>query len=259
MSDRPVALVTGASSGIGAELARLLAASGHDLVVVARRRRPLEELAQELHTAHGTTVELLPLDLQSATGIQAVVERVSSGHPLAMVTNNAGFGWYGPLVEQPTDSMESMVTVNVTAVTAVSRAAAASMVPRRSGAILNVSSTAGFVPGPLSAVYHATKAFVTSLTEALHEEVRPYGVHVTALCPGITPTGFQERAHVDTRRVPAFALTDARSVAIAGLAAVARNQAICVPGVANRLGQVGSQLAPRSVVRRMSGQVLKRL
>lgn len=136
----------------------------------------------------------------------------------------------------------------------------ASMVPRRRGALLNVSSTAGFVPGPHSALYHAAKAFVTSLSEALHEEGLPHGVRVTALCPGYTPTGFQERANIGKGRspMPSFAVTDARAVAACGLAALKRNQAVCIPGAANRLAQVGSQLAPRSVVRRMSGKVLQR-
>jgi len=259
MSDRPVALVTGASSGIGWQLARQLAGRGHDLVVVARREGLLQQLAGEVGSEHGTAVEVLPADLQTDRGITTVVDRVVEGSPLAVVVNNAGFGWYGPMVEQGPSAVTSMLSVNVAAVAAISRAALASMVPRRQGGLLNVSSTAGFVPGPRSALYHATKAFVTALTEALHEESRPYGVHVTALCPGFTPTGFQDRAGVDTRHIPGFALTDAASVAEAGLAALARNQVLCTPGLANWLARLGSQLAPRTVVRRMSGQVLRRM
>lgn len=260
MSDRPVALVTGASSGIGEHLARQLAADGHDLVVVARNRQALERLALELQDAHRATVEVLAADLGTAEGVAAVASRVTDGDPLDVVVNNAGFGWFGDMAEQPPTVVESLVAVNVSAVAQLSRAAVASMVPRRHGGLLNVSSTAGFVPGPHSALYHAAKAFVTSLSEALHEEALPHGVRVTVLCPGYTPTGFQERANIGNGRspMPSFAVTDARSVASSGLAALARNQAVCVPGTANRLAQVGSQLAPRSVVRRMSGKVLQR-
>lgn len=260
MSERPVALVTGASSGIGEHLARLLAAAGHDLVVVARNRQALERLALEVQSADGATVEVVPADLATADGVAAVAGRIGDGAPLDVVVNNAGFGWFGDMADQPADMVADMVAVDVAAVAELSRAAVAAMVPRRRGGLLNVSSTAGFVPGPHAALYHAAKAFVTSLSEALHEEVRAHGVRVTALCPGFTPTGFQQRAGVGdaTMPVPGFAVTDARSVAAAGLAALARNEAVCVPGAANRLSQLGVRLAPRSVVRRMSGRVLAR-
>lgn len=260
MSDRPVALVTGASSGIGEHLARQLASAGHDLVLVARNRQALERLARDLQAAHGTTVEILPADLAVADGVASAVARIADGDPLDVVVNNAGFGWFGDMVDQPPAVVESLVAVDVAAVAHLSRAAVASMVPRRRGGLLNVSSTAGFVPGPHSALYHAAKAFVTSLSEALHEEALPYGVRVTALCPGYTPTGFQERANIGDRRspMPSFAVTDASMVAASGLVALARNQAVCIPGAANRLAQVASHLVPRSVVRRMSGKVLER-
>lgn len=259
MSQRPTALVTGASSGIGEQLARLLSAD-HDLVLVARNQQALERLAHELESAQGASVEVLPADLATTGGVDAVVGRVADGAPLDMVVNNAGFGWFGNLVDQDPEAVAAMVAVDVTAVALLSRAALQGMVARRRGSLLNVSSTASFVPGPHAAVYHAAKAFVTSLTEALHEEVRPHGVHVTALCPGFTPTGFQQRAGVvdGSSPVPAFVVTDARTVAVAGLAAAARNDAVCVPGAFNRLGQVGTHLAPRSVVRRISGRVLAR-
>ncbi|MCK4176955.1 SDR family NAD(P)-dependent oxidoreductase [Aciditerrimonas ferrireducens] len=258
MAERPVALVTGASSGIGERFARLLAADGHDLVVVARRRPALEALARALHEAYGTEVEVLVADLASEEGLRAVEDRLARG-PVETVVNNAGFGWYGPYWEQPEAVVTEMVAVNVAAVARVARAALGPMVARRRGGLLNVSSTASFAPGPRGALYHATKAFVTSLSEALHEEARPHGVRVTALCPGFTPTGFQERARVSTVRVPRFAVTDPDRVARAGLAALARNQALCVPGAANVAAMVGSQLAPRSVVRRMAGRVLESL
>ncbi len=259
MNGRSIALVTGASSGIGEQFARLLAEAGHAVVAVARNRQALERLALEVHDRHGIEVEVLAADLETPAGVAVVVQRIADGAPLDLVVNNAGFGWYGPFGEQPAASVEAMVAVNVTALALVSRAALASMLPRGRGGLLNVSSTAGFVPGPRGAVYHATKAFVTSLTESLHEEARPHGVRVTALCPGFTPTGFQRRAEVGTDGLPGFAVTDARMVAAAGLAAVERNQAICVPGVPNRVVRVAGQVMPRALIRRVSARVLERI
>ncbi len=251
--------MTGASSGIGEQFARLLAEDGHDVVAVARNRQALERLALEVHDRHGTEVEVLAADLETPAGVDLVAQRIADGAPLDLVVNNAGFGWYGPFGEQPSASVEAMIAINVTALALVSRAALASMLPRGRGGLLNVSSTAGFVPGPRGAVYHATKAFVTSLTESLHEEARSHGVRVTALCPGFTPTGFQHRAKVGTDGLPGFAVTDARVVAAAGLAAVERNQAICVPGAPNRLVRVAGQVMPRSLIRRVSARVLERI
>ena len=259
MAVRPTALVTGASSGIGEHLARQLAANGHDLVLVARRRDPLERLRDEVAKEYGTESEVLIADLQDRVGLDAVRTRIGEGDPLAVVVNNAGFGHYGSFVEQPLEELVDMVRLDVLAVMVLSRAALGSMVPVRSGKLLNVSSTAGFVPGPFGAVYHGSKAFVTSLTESLHEEVKPSGVHVTALCPGFTPTGFQARADVGLGGVPSWMVTDAASVAAEGLAALERNDALCVPGLVNKVAAVGTRLGPRSVVRKISGRVLKQL
>ncbi len=256
---RPTALVTGASSGIGEHIARRLAARGHDLVLVARRRDPLERLRDEMASAHGAASEVLIADLQDRAGLDDVRARIEGDRPLAVVVNNAGFGHYGSFVEQSVEDLADMVRLDVLAVMVLSRAALGTMVPVRSGKLLNVSSTAGFVPGPHGAAYHGSKAFVTSLTESLHEEVRRSGVHVTALCPGFTPTGFQARADVRLTGVPGFMVTDAATVAAEGLAALDRNDALCVPGFWNKATAVGTRLGPRSVVRKVSGSVLKRL
>jgi uncharacterized protein len=258
-SSRPTALVTGASSGIGEHLARQLAAAGHDLVLVARRRDPLERLRDDLATHHGTASEVLIADLQDRAGLDAVQARIDGGDPLAVVVNNAGFGRYGSFVDQPADDLADMVRLDVLAVMALSRAALGIMVPARAGKLMNVSSTAGFAPGPNGAVYHAAKAFVTSLTEALHEEAKPSGVHVTALCPGFTPTGFQERADVRLNRVPPWMVTDAARVAAEGLAALDRNDAIWVPGLVNKVSAVGARLGPRGAVRWVSGRILRQI
>jgi hypothetical protein len=133
------------------------------------------------------------------------------------------------------------------------------MVPRRSGNLLNVASTASFQPGPKNATYSATKAFVRSFTEALHEEVLSSGVHVTALCPGFTRTGFQSRAGMEATNVPGVMWAEPEAVALAGLSALERNQAVCVPGLMNKVGAASVRIAPRSVARKMAGQVLKRM
>lgn len=258
-TNRPTALVTGASSGLGEEFARQLAAAGNDLVVVARTRERLEALATELRDAHGASVEVLAADLADPEQLHGVETRVRVGDPLHTVVNNAGFGTYGRFWELPVAGEVSEVEVNVRALVAISHAALATMVPRRSGRLLNISSTAGFVPNVGSAVYGATKAFVTSFTESLHEEALGEGVHVTVLCPGFTRTGFQERAGISTRGLPSFAWADAPSVVAAGLAALERNDAMCVPRWVNKAVAVSPHLAPRSVVRKISAQVLKRI
>lgn len=251
--------MTGASSGIGEHLARHLAADGHDLVLVARRSEQLELLGAELDSAHGASSEVLAADLASPDGLELVRSRVAQGEPLAVVINNAGFGRYRSFAEEPPEDIVEMVRLNVLALTVLSRAALGRMIPARSGKLMNVSSTAGFSPGPGGAVYHASKAFVTSLSEALHEEALPHGVHVTALCPGFTPTGFQQRADVHLSRLPKWMVTDATFVAAQGLAALDRNDALCMPGFVNKASALSTKLGPRSVVRKLTGRVLKQL
>lgn len=254
------AVVTGASSGIGRALACQLAAGGHQLVLVARGKDRLVELANELNERHRVAVEVLPADLSLDEDVASVARRIGEDDEVGIVVNNAGVGWYGSFAAQPAGSLATMLAVNVGALTTLSRAALEPMVSRRCGALLNVSSTASAVPGPRAAVYHATKAYVSSFTEALHEEARPYGVHVTALCPGFTPTGFQQHAGCrPLQRLPRFLLSDADAVAAAGLSALERNEAVCVPGVLNKLSVLAARLGPRPAVRWGSRQVLARL
>lgn len=256
---RPAALVTGASAGLGEEFARQLAAAGHDLVLVARSGDRLDALAGELGSRHGVAVEVLVADLSDPAQLHSVETRVRVGSPLHTVVNNAGFGSFGRFWELPVASEVGQVEVNVRAVVALSHAALATMVPRGSGRLLNVSSTAGFAPGVGSATYGATKAFVTSFSEALHEETLRTGVHVTVLCPGFTRTGFQARAHVSTEGLPSFAWADPAAVVAAGLAALDRNEAVCVPRWVNKLVATAPRVAPRGLVRKVSAQVMRRL
>lgn len=245
------ALVTGASSGIGRELARQAAARGADVIAVARRRRELEDLAAEIGTRHGRDVEVLVADLLDPEDLARVAERVTDPvRPVDLVVNNAGFGSAGRFQELSLEREEAQIRLNVVALHRLSHAALSAMVPRRRGGLLNVSSVAGFQPVPRNATYGATKAFVTQFTETLHSEVRDHGVHVTALCPGFTRTEFQRRAGVGDRRLPEAVWLSAETVARAGLDAVTRNQAVCVPGLGYRalVGAVG--LLPRAAVRR---------
>lgn len=260
MANDPTALVTGASSGIGQAFAQKLAARGHHLVLVARDRARLEQVAHELEQVHHITTEVLAADLRVPDDLARVEARVAGGdRPVATVVNNAGHGSRGHFGELDIEAESGQIALNVTALVRLTHAAMTTMVPRRTGAVLNVSSAAGFQPAPFNAVYAATKAFVTSFTEAVHEEVASSGVKVSCLCPGFTRTGFQRAAGVSADRLPAFAWSTAEEVASAGLAALDRNQALCVPGLANKLAAGLLPVLPRGLVRRGAAQVTRRL
>jgi short-subunit dehydrogenase len=256
---RPIALVTGASSGIGESLARLLAERGHDLVLVARDRGRLEALAKELEGAFQASAQVLPADLTDAEQLATVEARCHDrSAPVAVLVNNAGFGTFGPLHTLDVDTEAREIQLNVVALVRLTHAAAAEMVERGTGGILNVSSLAGFQPGPSNATYSATKAFITSFTEAVHEELRGTGVSVTVLCPGFTRTGFQATANVPAEAVPGFMWQEADAVARVGLDALAKNRAVAIPGGLNKVLGTFSSLAPHAISRRLAAEVLKR-
>lgn len=245
------ALVTGASSGIGEEITRQLCASDVAVVAVARRTDRLEALATELATEVGS-VEVLTADLGTRDGQDEVAERIVDGdRPVDLVVNNAGFGTSGTFAELDVDRLSAEVELNVAALTRLSHAALAVMVPRRRGWLLNVSSVAGFQPAPHLAVYAATKAYVTSLSESLHDEVRTAGVTVTALCPGLTSTEFQSVSNTEGYQTafPGFLWTSVEQVAAAGLADVAKGRVLSVPGAVYKALTTVSSVTPRSVLR----------
>lgn len=247
------ALVTGASSGIGEAMVELLGEADIPTVVVARRAERLQELADRF-----PAVEVLVADLGTKKGLTAVAKRVSDhAMPVDLVVNNAGFGTSGDFHTLEAARLDQEVQVNVAALTRLSHAALAAMVPRGRGYLLNVSSVASFQPAPKLAVYAATKAYVTSLTESLHEEVRGSGVHVTALCPGLTRTEFQSVSNSDSyaSQYPAFVWLEAREVAEAGLDDVARGKALSVPGAIYKGMVTGSSIMPRTLARRLSAFV----
>jgi short-subunit dehydrogenase len=187
--------------------------------------------------------------------LAAVEARLAADPPIEMVVNNAGFGTFGNFHELPVDAEEREIRLNVLAVVRLSHAAAAAMVPRGHGSLVNVSSVAGVQPVPGDATYAATKAFVTSFTQSLHEELRPHGIHVTVLVPGFTRTEFQERAHYEPKFIPGFAWQEPNQVAEAALDAVAKNHAICVPGVVNKVTVALSDVTPTAVTRRIAARV----
>jgi hypothetical protein len=247
------ALVTGASSGIGEVLARKLAGAGVPTVVVARRADRLRAIADEF-----VDVEVLVADLLTMAGQRAVADRIADDtHPIDLVVNNAGFGTNGLFHELDVDRLDDEVELNVAALTRLSHAALAAMVPRRRGWLLNVSSVASFQPAPKLAVYAATKAYVTSLTESLHEEAKPHGVHVTALCPGLTKTEFQSVSNTEQYAddFPDIAWTSPDQVVDEGLSSVIANRALAVPGVQYKLLSAAANVTPRWLKRRMSAMI----
>lgn len=247
------ALVTGASSGIGEVMAERLGAAGVPTVLVARRRDRLEELASR-HDGF----EVLTADLTTVDGQASVAERIASvDRPIDLVVNNAGFGTSGAFVDLDADRLADEVELNIAALTRLSHAALTTMVPRGRGWLLNVSSVAGFQSAPRLAVYAATKAYVTSLTESLHAEVSGTGVKVTALCPGLTRTEFQRVSNTDhyADMFPGFVWDTADDVAKAGLDAVAKGKAVAVPGLVYKALVGASGITPRGLTRRISGLV----
>jgi short-subunit dehydrogenase len=247
------ALVTGASSGIGEVMTGLLADAGVATVVVARRQDRLRELA-ERHTG----IEVLVADLATDAGQSAVVARIADvDRPIELVVNNAGFGTSGAFHELDPERLVREIEVNVAALTRLSHAALATMIPRGRGWLLNVSSFASFQPAPKLAVYAATKAFVTSLTESLHEEAAASGVHVTALCPGLTRTEFQSVSRTGNYidEYPSFAWTSPDLVARTGLAGVVENKALSIPGTQYKFASALTNISPRWLRRKASARV----
>ncbi|RMG48677.1 MAG: SDR family oxidoreductase [Acidobacteria bacterium] len=245
---RSVALVTGASTGIGYELTRLLAADGHDLILVARSRDRLAAVAREMTAAHGVGAEALARDLSRQEDVRSLVQELG-GAEVDVLVNNAGFGSFGPFANTDLETLLAMIQLNVSAVTHLTRALLPGMLQRRRGRILNVASTAAFQPGPLMAVYYATKAFVLHLSEALAEELRGGPVTVTALCPGPTESEFARRAGMEESRLfRRWGVMDAATVARAGYRAMMRGKRLVVPGWTNRFLACAVRFVPRRLV-----------
>ena len=247
----PVALVTGASAGLGVEFARQLSKRGHRLVLAARRKERLEELAAELGNARAAAIDLSRPE--AVTKLIADIE--GAGEGVDLLINNAGFGLIGRFAELDAKREREMIDLNVGALTDLCRAVAPRMIARTSGGILNVASTAAFQPGPKMAVYFATKAFVLSLSEALHEELKPHGIKVSCLCPGPTRTEFGEVAGFGGNSLFDRVAMRADDVVRQGLNGLDRNRAVVVTGWLNKLGAASTRFAPRPAARKIAGSI----
>ncbi|MEO7411154.1 MAG: SDR family oxidoreductase [Sphingomicrobium sp.] len=243
--------MTGASAGLGADFARQCAARGERLVLVARRHDKLAALAKELGNARAVARDLG----QPGAAAALAADLASHGEHCQVLVNNAGFGLWGKFSALDGPRQRSMIDLNCGALVDLCHMMLAPMLERKSGAILNVASTAAFQPGPGMATYFATKAFVLSFTEALHEEVRSQGIKVTALCPGPTRTEFGEVAGFASNG--AFDKMSARSedVVAMGLKALDKNRAVAIPGLVNKAGAQGHRLLPRWLLRKVTASI----
>jgi short-subunit dehydrogenase len=243
------ALITGASAGLGRELAKLAAVDGVNLVLVARRRDRLEELARELSAAHGVAVTVSAADLADPAAPSAICEQVAAGGiAVDYLVNNAGFGSVGPFAKADLARQLEMITVNVRALVELTHRFLPGMLARKQGRILNIASVAGFVPGPFMATYYASKAFVLSFTEALATELSGTGVTVTASCPGPTKTEFSEVARNDEAKLYRRNVATAETVARHAYRAMLAGTTVAVPGLMNKLLVQSVRTAPRATL-----------
>ncbi len=250
----PTALITGASSGIGYELAKLFARDRYDLVLVARSAEKLARFAGELQRQYQVVVKTVAVDLSTAPAPQFLFDQLQrDGIAVDVLVNNAGYGSFGEFVSMPLEDGLGQISLNITALTAITRLFLPAMVKRGSGKIMNVASTAGFQPGPLMAVYYATKAYVISFSEALANELKPSGVTVTCFCPGATDTGFATRAGNDkTRLFQKFGPMDVKTVASDGYRGLMKGKTLVISGVKNWLVAESVRFAPRKAVTAIS-------
>jgi uncharacterized protein len=248
----PTALITGASAGIGRELARAFARDRYDVVLAARRIEALEQLAGELIGTHGIRASAMAVDLAEPGAAPKLYDQLQrAGATIDVLVNNAGFGAQGRVVDIPLERQREMVQVNVTALTELTRLFLPGMVERNTGGILNVGSTAAFQAGPWMAVYYATKAYVLSFTEAVAEEVAGSGLRVSCLCPGPTATEFAEAAQMTKVRLFQRATMSAADVARIGYDGWKDGKIIVIPGASNRVGAALVRVSPRPIVRRL--------
>jgi short-subunit dehydrogenase len=252
------ALITGASAGLGADLAWLFAADRHDLVVVARRKEKLEALAAEIQNRHKVTVHVVAGDLGKRGAAKRIADELNKrGIAIDYLVNNAGFGSTGAFAERDLEREVEMIEVNVVALVELTHLLVRPMLERKKGAILNLGSTAGFVPGPFMATYYASKAFVNSFSEALSEELAGTGVTVTVCCPGATATEFAQVAGNDKTALFKTKVMGSREVAEEAYRAMLHGQPLVVAGFMNKLRIASLRLAPRGMTRRIAANLNK--
>lgn len=244
-------LITGASGGIGKELAQLFAKDGSSLILVARNEEKLQQIKKEFESTYKTNVEIVACDLSSPKTAKDLFAQLKEKKIVVdVLINNAGFGNIGPFAETSLQEEFDMIQLNITSLTILSKLFLKEMVARNSGKILNVASTAAFQPGPFMAVYFATKAYVLSLSEALANEVIGTNVHVSVLCPGPTSTGFQERAF-STGVNPSWRYMDVQTVAQVAYDGLHKNKTVIIPGFMNKVLVFAVRLSPRKLATRV--------
>jgi short-subunit dehydrogenase len=254
------ALITGASGGIGYELALLFARDGFDCILVARSHEKLNALAARIEGEFRVKTLVLPKDLSKPSAVDEIYEEISAASmTVDVLVNNAGFPVFGLFTETDLDTELEMLQVNVVALTQLTKLFLRGMIERRYGRILNLASTAAFEPGPLMAVYYASKAYVLSFSEALANELRGTGVTVTTLCPGPTRTGFQKRGQLEDSRLVQGEIADAPSVAAAGYRGLMAGKTLVIPGFANQLIPWIVRVSPRGVVTRVVRRMQERV
>lgn len=255
---RKWALITGASQGIGHEFARLFAADGYDLVVVARDKTRLEQVAEELRAKHSGKVKLMVKDLGEIAAAQEIFDELQrEGIFVSALVNNAGFGFQGAFAELDLPGHRYLMHVNMTALVELTHLFLKPMLERREGRILNVASTAAFLPGPYMNLYYASKAFVYSFSCALSEELKGSGVTATVLCPGLTKSQFHQRASLK-RAANGWFMMEADVVAKIGYRAMMRGKPAVVAGWFNKIGVTGSKALPTRLMARIAGAVNKK-
>ena len=257
--DKPWALVTGASSGIGLAIAKLLAGDGFNLILVARRQAKLEALAEAVARAHGIETRVLAEDLAIEDMPQRIFRQVSAeGIAVEVLVNNAGFGVHGPVIDNPLERQLALIQVNLSALVALSHLFASDMAKRGHGKILNVASLASFQPVPQFAVYSASKAFVRSFSESLGQELKGRGVSVSCLCPGAVDTEFEHAADMEGVWLFRHLVADASGTARAGLKAMQAGRAVVVTGWSNKLSRWLVPFTPRRLVFAISGLLMSK-
>ena len=253
------ALITGATTGIGFEFAKLLAGDGYNLVLIARDEQKLRQIAADSQTKFNISVNIYPKDLSVTSDIENLVRQIREEvAPIDILVNNAGFAISGAFVETDLAREVEMIQLNVLSVVILTKLFAKEMAQRRHGKILNVASTAAFQPGPFMAIYYATKAFVLSFSEGLAEELKESGVTVTVLCPGPTATEFSKRAELEKSKLfkgGIMPVLDAATVAKIGYDGLIKGQRIVIPGLVNKIGVLAQRFTPRSLVTQITKQL----
>lgn len=242
------ALITGASGGLGYEFAKIFAQKKYNLVLVARTKERLEEIQKELEETYNVEIKIITADLSSISDIQHLYEKTKKEKLLIeIVVNNAGFGTYGTFQQIDMQKQIEEISVNVTALTIITQLFLPDMVERKSGKILNVASMAAFLPGPLMAVYYATKAYVLSFSQAVNYENKGTGVSITALCPGPTKTGFEQHANMKNSKLFKSNVMDAHSVAQAGVDGLMQGKTVVIPGWRNWISAKFARFVPTNL------------